>query len=510
MERNTTPNLAVKTKVNPVTEAYRRMPISRPLKIYFLPFFAQGHLIPLVHLARLVASRGQHVTILTTPSNAQLLDKIIDEETAAGHHIRVHIFKFPSDRLGIPAGIENLFAVSDSVTASKIYMAAHLIKPAVDSFISESPPDVFIPDIMFTWSVASAKQFNLPRVVFNPISIFDVCMIEAIKAHPEVFESNSGPYEIPGLPHSLTIPIKPSPGFARVTEPLVEAEKDSLGVIANSFRELDAEYTEHYENHTGRKVWPIGPTSLMVQKTATSSVSEEEHECLKWLSTKENGSVVYICFGSMCLLSDEQLYQLALGLESSGHQFLWVVHRKKTNDDEGEGDEKWLPHGFEERMKKEDRGMVLKGWAPQPLILNHAAVGGFVTHCGWNATVEAISAGVPMITMPAFADQYYNEKLITQVHGFGVEVGAAEWSISPFEPKTKVVGAERIEKAVKKLMDGGDEAERIKSKAKEMKEKAWNAVQKGGSSYNSLTELIDQLQKLVLAAPAAISSHLDL
>ncbi|MED6126931.1 hypothetical protein PIB30_083254 [Stylosanthes scabra] len=485
------------------------MTISRPLKIYFLPFFAQGHLIPLVHLARLVASRGQHVTILTSPSNAQLFDKIIDDDTAAGHHIRVLIFEFPSDRLGIPSGVENISAASDNTTASKIYMAAHLIKPAIYSIISETRPDVFIPDIMFTWSAATAKQLNLLRIVFNPISIFDVCMIEAIKAHPEAFESDSGPYKIPGLPHPLTLPIKPSPGFASITEALVEAEKDSLGVIVNSFRELDDEYTEFYENLTGRKVWPIGPTSLMVQKTVKSSVSEEEHECLKWLSTKQNGSVVYICFGSMCTLSDEQLYELASGLESSGHQFLWVVHRKKTND-EGEGGEgKWLPSGFEDKMKKEDRGMLLKGWAPQPLILNHAAVGGFLTHCGWNATVEAISAGVPMITMPGFGDQYYNEKLITEVHGFGVETGAAEWSISPFEPKRTVVSAERIEKAVKKLLDGGDESVRVKSKAKEVKEKAWKAVQEGGSSYNCLTELIDQLQKLVLVAPATVSSHVD-
>lgn len=192
-------------------------------------------------------------------------------------------------------------------------------------------------------------------------------------------------------------------------------------------------------------------------------------------------------------MSDEQLFQIASGLDASGHQFLWVVHRKNKDDDVA--DNKWLPEGFEEKMRKENRGMMIKGWAPQPLILNHPATGGFLTHCGWNAVVEAISAGVPMITMPGFSDQYYNEKLITEVHGFGVEVGAAEWSISPYDGKKKVVSGERIEKAVKSLM--GEEGAQIRSKAKEVQDKAWKAVQQGGSSYNCLIALIDHLRTLV-------------
>ncbi|XP_061362865.1 UDP-glucose flavonoid 3-O-glucosyltransferase 7-like [Gastrolobium bilobum] len=465
---------------------------SRALKIYFLPFLAQGHLIPLVHLARLVASRGQQVTIITTPSNAQIFDKTIEEDKALGYHTRVHIIKFPSNQVGLPDGVENLFAASDNQTAGKIHMAAHLMQPQVEAFMKQSPPDILIPDIMFTWSEASAKLLGIPRLVFNPISIFDVCMIEAIKSHPEAFASDSGPYHIPGLPHPLTLPIKPSPGFARVTESLVDAEKGSHGVIVNSFAELDVEYTEHYEKLTGRKVWHIGPTSLMVQKTVPSAVGDE-YECLSWLTSKTQDSVVYICFGSLCRLSDEQLFEIASGLESSGHQFLWVVHRK--ND--GKEEQEWLPEGFEEKMRKENRGMIIKGWAPQPLILNHPSTGGFLTHCGWNAVAEAISAGVPMITMPGFGDQYYNEKLITEVHGFGVEVGAAEWSISPYDAKKKLVSGERIEKAVKRLMDGGEEGRQIRSKAKEMQQKAWKAVQEGGSSHNSLTVLVDHLNSLL-------------
>nr|BBN60798.1 UDP-glycosyltransferase 73K3 [Glycyrrhiza uralensis] len=474
---------------------------TRPLKIYFLPFFAQGHLIPLVNLARLVASRGQHVTIITTPSNAQTFENSISDD---GAKIRVHIVNFPGKKLGLADGVENLFAASDNETAGKIHMAAHLIRPEIESLMKQNPPDVFIPDIMFTWSESTSKDLAIPRLVFNPISIFDVCMIEAIKKHPEAFESESGPYNIPGLPHPLTLPIKPSPGFARVTESIVEAEKGSHGVIVNSFAELDVGYTEYYENLTGRKVWHVGPTSLMVQKTKeeTKATDSKKHECLSWLDTKQAGSVVYICFGSLCRLSDKQLLEIATGLEASKHQFLWVVHRKNDVVDNDNDTNKWLPEGFEEKMRKENRGMLIKGWAPQALILSHSAIGGFLTHCGWNALVEAISAGVPMITMPGFGDQYYNEKLVTEVHRFGVEVGAAEWSLSPYDAKKVVVGGERIEKAVKRLMGDGE----IRERAKEMQEKAWRAVQEGGSSQNSLTALIDYLNMLVLVPKSAAAA----
>ncbi|KAL2336004.1 hypothetical protein Fmac_010450 [Flemingia macrophylla] len=469
----------------------------RPPKIYFLPFFAQGHLIPLIHLARLVASRGLHVTIITTPSNAQLFDRTLDDDAAAsGHRVRLHLINFPATQVGLPAGVENLVAATDDSTAFKINMAAHLIKPQVESLMKNTPPDVFIPDIMFTWSKDSAATLNIPRLVFNPISIFDACMIHAIKNNPQAFSSETGPYHIPGLPHPLTLPIKPSPGFAVLTESLMDGEEGSRGVIVNSFAELDVEYTQYYENLTGRKVWHVGPSSLMVQKTVPSVVADE-YECLTWLNSKERDSVVYICFGSLTLISDKQLCEIAKGLEASGHQFLWVVHRKnKDKSNEELEEETWLPEGFEERMREKNRGMLIKGWAPQPLILNHGAVGGFLTHCGWNAVAEAISAGVPMITMPGFSDQYYNEKLITEVHGFGVEVGAAEWTISPYEGKKNVVSGERIEKAVRRLMDGG-EGDGIRNKAKEMQQKAWKAVKEGGSSHKSLADLIQHLKSFV-------------
>ncbi|XP_028783080.1 soyasapogenol B glucuronide galactosyltransferase-like [Neltuma alba] len=115
--------------------------ISRPLKVYFLPFLAQGHLIPSCQFARLFAAHGLHVTIITTSVNAPFLESSIEESKALGHHIQLHIIRFPSEEVGLPVGIENFFNVTDAQTADKFYVAAGLLKNQVEPFMEQNPPD---------------------------------------------------------------------------------------------------------------------------------------------------------------------------------------------------------------------------------------------------------------------------------------------------------------------------------------------------------------------------------
>ena len=92
-----------------------------------------------------------------------------------------------------------------------------------------------------------------------------------------------------------------------------------------------------------------------------------------------------------------------------------------------EDEQHCLPDVFEDIIKDSKKGLVIRGWAPQLLILEHGAVGGFMTHCGWNSMLEGVCSGVPMITWPLSAEQFYNEELITNVLGIGVQVGSIEW-----------------------------------------------------------------------------------
>ncbi|KAL0559710.1 hypothetical protein IC582_000077 [Cucumis melo] len=205
-----------------------------------------------------------------------------------------------------------------------------------------------------------------------------------------------------------------------------ESDSKCYGIVMNSFYELEPEYADCYKNLLGRKAWMIGPLLLCTQeskeKARTGNISAiDEHECLKWLDSKKTNSVVYVCFGTLTKFNSNQLKEIANGLEACGKNFIWVVRKVKREEKEKEEDEDWLSKGYEQRM--EGKGIIIRGWAPQVLILDHPAVGGFITHCGWNSTLEGVVAGVPMVTWPVAAEQFYNEKLVTEVLKIGVGVG---------------------------------------------------------------------------------------
>ncbi|KAF7840809.1 scopoletin glucosyltransferase-like [Senna tora] len=357
-------------------------------------------------------------------------------------------------------------------------------------------PDCIVADMFFPWATDSAAKFGVPRIVFHGNCFFSLCVTACVSLYKpyEKVSSDSEAFVVPNLPGGLRITSSQIPDFAkrsdnvvsRLLADCVESEMGCYGVLVNSFYELEKEYADHYRNVLGRKAWHIGPVSLCNTKTEEKAnrgkeTSINEEECLKWLDTKNPNSVVYVCFGSMINFPDSQLREIAMGLEASGKDFIWVL--RETNDSE----ESWLPEGFEKRMESQGKGMIIRGWAPQMLILEHEAIGVFVTHCGWNSTLEAICGGVVMVTWPVAAEQFYNEKLVTEVVKIGLPIGVKKWSITGESVKWG-----SIEKIVKKAMEG-EEAEEMRNKAKVLSRKAKEAVQKGGSSYNDLSSLIEGL-----------------
>ncbi|KAK7395033.1 hypothetical protein VNO78_15575 [Psophocarpus tetragonolobus] len=146
-------------------------------------------------------------------------------------------------------------------------------------------------------------------------------------------------------------------------------------------------------------------------------------------------------------------------------------------------------------MKESKKGYIIWNWAPQLLILNHPSIGGIVTHCGWNSILESVSAGLPMITWPMFAEQFYNEKLLVDVLKIGVPVGAKENKFWAMEGEDAVVGRENIAKAVAQLM-GKEESKEMRMRAKKLGYASKKTTEEGGSSYNNLKQLLDGLKSL--------------
>ncbi|CAK7329915.1 unnamed protein product [Dovyalis caffra] len=472
--------------------------------IFFFPFMAHGHMIPTVDMAKLFASRGLKTTIITTPLNAPFFSKTIQKTKDLGFDINIQTIKFPAAEAGLPDGCENTdaFIANDNAgeMTKKFFVATTLLQEPFEKLLQEYHPDCIVADMFFPWATDAAAKFGIPRLVFHGTSNFALTAGECVRLyepHKKV-SSDSEPFVVPNLPGDIKLTKKQLPDFVtenvendftKLVKASKEAEMRSFGVIVNSFYELEPAYADYYKNVLGRRAWNVGPVSLCNRDVEDKvgrgkEASIDQHECLKWLDSKKSNSVVYICFGSIANFTASQLKEIATGLEASGQQFVWVVRRNRKSEEDKED---WLPEGFEERM--EGKGLIIRGWAPQVLILDHEAIGAFVTHCGWNSTLEGVTAGKPMVTWPVFAEQFYNEKLVTDVLKTGVGVGVKAWVRLHGDHVT----SEAVEKAITQIMVG-EEAEEMRSRAKKLGEMARKAVEEGGSSYSDFNALIEELR----------------
>ncbi|KAM3199564.1 hypothetical protein P3L10_031924 [Capsicum annuum] len=193
--------------------------------------------------------------------------------------------------------------------------------------------------------------------------------------------------------------------------------------------------------------------------------------CMNWLNSREIGSVVYVSFGSLASLGEQQMEELATGLMTSNCYFLWVVRATEENK---------LPEEFMSKAK--EKGLVVN-WCPQLDVLAHRAVGCFFTHCGWNSTLEALSLGVPMVAMPHWSDQPPNAKFISDVWQTGIRVKAGE---------NGIVYRDEIARSIREVMEE-DKGVMLKENTIKWKKLAKEAVDEGGSSDKNIEEFLSNI-----------------
>ncbi|KAM0939222.1 putative flavonol 3-O-glucosyltransferase [Dioscorea sansibarensis] len=449
--------------------------------ILIFPFMAQGHTIPLLHLATFLSTHHQlQVTVITTSGNAPSLRRHLPSS------VQLSILPFPSSSL-LPAGVESTDLLP-SIDLHPVFVAttAHL-RPHFHHLLhslhlSNSLPLCLISDFFLGWTLDVCRLFSVPRLVFHGMSTFSMFICKSLYSHQLLHSFTSSPdelFQIPGAPPSLLLSRHQVPDTVLtsgdpnnpVTIFLSEigaTDINSWGVIVNSFSFIEREYTKLFESfyRNGARAWLVGPFSLLSPATP----AEEEDHCLSWLHDKKKNSVVYVSFGTQTHVTAEQLEEAAAGLETAECEYLWVVR-----------DSSWQPP---ERITGE-RGKIVR-WAPQREVLQHEAVGGFVSHCGWNSVLESMTAGVPVLTWPMIAEQALNEKMIVDELGAGLrlrKVGA-----------DGVVKMEEIKEGVRELM-AGEKGKRAREKMEELGRMAMEAVGDGGTSHNSLCELIEELQR---------------
>ncbi|KFK34552.1 hypothetical protein AALP_AA5G160900 [Arabis alpina] len=492
--------------------------VSKAKRLHFvlIPLMAQGHLIPMVDISKILAQQGNIVTLISTPQNASRFEETVGRaRSESGLEIHVVKFPLPYKEFGLPENCETLDTLPSKDLLRTFYDAVDELQEPLERFLEEQeiPPSCIISDKCLTWTSKTAKRFKIPRIVFHGMCCFSLLSSHNVHLHSPHLSVSSGsePFLIPGLPHKIEIARAQLPGaFEKlanmddVREKMREVESEAFGVIVNSFQELEPGYAEAYAEAIKKKVWFVGPVSLcndrmvdLFERGNNGNIAISETECSMFLDSMKPRSVLYACLGSLCRLIPNQLIELGLGLEESGKPFIWVL---KTEEKHMNELNEWLNREkFEERVR--GRGIVIKGWSPQAMILSHGSTGGFLTHCGWNSTIEGICFGIPMITWPLFAEQFLNEKLIVEVLKIGVRVGVeipVRWGDE--ERVGVLVKKHSVVEAIMLLMDGDDDDDdddsefvRRRRRIQELAVMARKAVEEKGSSSTNVSILIQDV-----------------
>ena len=334
-----------------------------------------------------------------------------------------------------------------------------------------------------------AKEFNIPSYVYLPYSAMILAMFFHVQKLNETisceYKDLPEPIRAPGcVPfHGSDLPDHLQDRCGEGHKLFIDHVKRYCladGLLINSFVEMEEGPIKALQEGVfdNPSVYTVGP---VIQNGSNNRPNESE--CLRWLDNQPPNSVLYISFGSGGTLPQEQVNELALGLELSGKRFIWVfrapnaissgLYLSASNEDPLQ----FLPSGFLERTK--EQGLVIPSWAPQIEILSHNSTGGFLSHCGWNSTLESIVHGVPIIAWPLFAEQKLNAVMLTD----GLKV-----ALSPKMNENGIVEKEEIAKVINTLFEC-EEGKEIGKRIKKLKEAAAVATKENGSSARTLFDL---------------------
>ena len=454
--------------------------------IAILPSPGIGHLIPLVEFAKLLLllHHDFHITCIIptigSPSKAmkevfQALPTSID-----------HVFLPPvslEELEGVKPGIQITLTMTRSLPP---------LRDVLTSLVATTRLVALVVDLFGTDALDVAKELNVSPYIFYPTNAM---VVSSVLHLPKLDETVSCEYRDLPEPVKLPgcVPIHGRDLLDPIQDRTTEFYKFFLrgakwmrlveGIIVNTFMELDGSVIKALEDEEVKSgtIYAIGP---IIQSGSTKQV--EGSDCLRWLDSQPRDSVLFVCFGSVGTLSYDQMKELALGLELSKQKFLWVV-RIPNNDlvqaayfsDQTLDNNplSFLPEGFIERTK--EQGLVVPSWAPQAQVLSHGSTGGFLSHCGWNSTLESIMQGIPLIAWPLFAEQRMNAVLLTE---------DLKVALRPKANEKNLVDREEIAKVIKSLMVGED-GKKIHSRMKDLKIAAEKALSPNGSSTKALADL---------------------
>ncbi|KAA8534140.1 hypothetical protein F0562_031667 [Nyssa sinensis] len=474
-----------------------------PPHVLLFPVPVQGHVNPMLKLAELLCLADIHVTVLVSDySHARLLK----HANLQSRLVRYPGFCFRTISDGLPddhprAGQRAMEVLTSMKTVTGPLFKAMMISNNCLASENRRPVTCIIADGVLSFAGDFALERGIPLIYFHTAS--SCCFWASFRIH-EVIETD----EIPLKGNGMDMPVScvpgmegflrrcDLPGFCRVNDiadpylQLLMAEfrkaPRAQGVIGNTFDDLEGPILSQMRNPCPN-LYSIGPLhahlkARLIEKmnsstTSSNSFWKEDWSCMTWLESQPSKSVIYVSFGSLTILTRDQLLEFWYGLVNSGQRFLWVIRPDSIASD---NEESQIP--AELRDNTVERCHMV-GWAPQEEVLAHPSVGGFLTHSGWNSTLESITAGVPMICWPYLGDQFINSRFVSEVWRLGLDMK---------DTCDRII----IETMVRDLMDV--RKDEFQQRANQMAKLAKRAIHEGGSSYSNLNHLIDYIKSMIM------------
>ncbi|KAK1438347.1 hypothetical protein QVD17_04155 [Tagetes erecta] len=487
-------------------------------EILILPFFGTGHLNPSMELCRNISVHNFNVTLIIPSHLFSSIPSTFSDESPF-----IHVAQIPfadSSETGPPRGnpIDHQSKMMGGGIKSFLSTRSGSVKPTcviVDVMMSWSK-DIFaeyqIPVVSFFTSGATsaAMAYGRWKAKIGDLKPGEIRELPGLPKQMAATYSDlfNGPGGKPHKPNRPVGDLEGSPRRNRFGPPSgsrgrgggrgsrgrpgpdekprwVDEVEGAVALLINTCDKLERLFIDYIAEQIKLPVWGVGPLlpekfwksagSILHDRDMRSNrkANYTEDDVFQWLESKQVGSVIYISFGSEVGPSIDEYKELAKALEESKHAFIWVIQPGSGKNgipksflapaqtDSEEEQEGYYPEGLDSIVR--DRGLIITGWAPQLLILSHPSTGGFLSHCGWNSTVEAIGRGVPILGWPIRGDQFDNAKLVAS-HlkiGFVIESGVGE------DGRPKRFNKDDIAAGIERLMSDEDVQKQAKNLSKE-------------------------------------------
>ncbi|KAJ4720634.1 Glycosyltransferase [Melia azedarach] len=438
----------------------------RNFSVLMLPWLAHGHVTPFLELAKKLAKRNFCIYICSTPAILSSI-KLSATFSLSIQLVELHLLSLPE----LPPHYHTTKGLPLRLMPT-LKKAFDMSSPSFFRILKNLKPDLVIYDFLQPWAPAIALSQNIPAVHFLVTSATMTAFIRHTTEKPDeefpspaIFIHDYMKLKLSHLRQSRSNGLKDQDRVAQCFQRSCDI------ILIKTFRELEAQHIDYLSDLLKKKMVPVGP---LVQDPVEED--GEGIEIIKWLDQKNKSSTVFVSFGSECFLSKEEMEDIALGLELSQLNFIWVVRfpsgQKINLEDE-------LPKNFFDRTR--ERAMVIEGWAPQTKILEHPSIGGFVSHCGWSSVMESMKFGIPIIATPMHLDQPLNARLIEDV-GVGIEVR---------RNKNGRIERKELAEVIKEVVME-DNGEKVRKKAREMSEK----IREKGDE--EMDEVVNELTRICM------------